>query len=116
MELLIPILKEVKSWPDGGELRRQFYLTDVNSFVAPVAVVPDMSDKDEHKLRYFQVRPRAEWAKLFGKWLEATFEGELEEIKTEEDKKTPPVPLPKKLTKKERDTKRKKTDEQEEKK
>ena len=66
-ELLRPFRKEVKEFKDGVFVRR-FYLVDVDTFLDPICVVPDIGEKD--KLRYFHVKARKEWANIFIEWLE----------------------------------------------
>ena len=66
-ELLRPFRKEVKEFKDGVFVRR-FYLVDVDTFLDPICVVPDIGVKD--KLRYFHVKARKEWANIFIEWLE----------------------------------------------
>ena len=46
---------------------RKFYLANVESIVSPLCVVPDIGGKGN---RYFQVRPKAEWAQQFIAWVE----------------------------------------------
>ena len=67
-ELLRPFRKEVKDFKDGVFVRR-FYLIDVDTFLDPICVVPDIGEKD--KLRYFHVKARKEWANDFIAWLES---------------------------------------------
>lgn len=70
-ELLMPIEKEV------GKIRRKrvtklkFYLADVEAFVEPITVVPDIGGEAN---AYFGMRQRRRWAEDFAAWLERDFE------------------------------------------
>ena len=68
-DLFIPCVKECRSKnKDGSIQRRRFYLADVEAFLQPITVIPDIGN--ENKLRYLQVKARNEWAASFTKWLE----------------------------------------------
>ena len=68
-DLFIPCVKECRSLKaDGCIQRRRFYLADVEAFLQPITVIPDIGN--ENKLRYLQVKGRHEWAATFTKWLE----------------------------------------------
>ena len=66
--LFRPFFKEVQMSNDGQMVRRKFYLGDVEAFVEPVTVIPDVGCVDI--IKYFAVLPRREWANNFTKWLE----------------------------------------------
>lgn len=68
-DLFAPILKEVKAFDDDGMVVEQkFYLADVEAFVEPVVVVPDVGSHLKHK--YFHVTPRKDWSEIFIQWLD----------------------------------------------
>ena len=92
-EMFTPIIKEVASESPEGIVVRRYYLADVEAFVSPIAVVPDIGKDDS--LRYFVLTPRKDWAKGFERWIEGPFVEEEAEINTEEDKDNPPVCVPK---------------------
>ena len=48
---------------------RQFYLADVEAFVDPVCVIPDVGNSDI--MRYLMLKPRTDWAQLFIDWVRA---------------------------------------------
>ena len=85
--ILHPLYKEVV--PPGQLEKRQFYLTDVEAFVEPICVVPDVgNDKEEHsKTRYFHVQPRKVWAQNFTKWVKNDHETDHLDDDAEEDAK-----------------------------
>ncbi len=66
-DLFVPFQKEINAAVLPA--RRRFYLADVEAFVAPVAVVPDVGSADGR--RYFRVTARSEWSEQFIQWLEA---------------------------------------------
>ena len=84
-DLLRVIRKEIASENEKGEITRQLYLADVEAFVDPICVVPDIGADD--KLRYFEVLPRKQWSDVFIKWLMAPYKEEMDELKAEEGKK-----------------------------
>jgi hypothetical protein len=52
-------------------LERKYFLVDVESFVAPVCMVPDMGGRQDG---YFRMLPRSEWLELYKKWIRAPHE------------------------------------------
>jgi len=89
------INKEV-AHDEQGSVVRQFWLADVNAFVEPVAVVPNIGHPS--KRQYFAMVPRKKWSDLFIKWLKEPHTKELEELDEVEGKKeykNPPPPLKK---------------------
>ena len=69
-DLFVPCVKEATRLNEDGTMaKRKFYLAEVEAFMEPVTVVPDMGHAN--KLRYLQVKPRKEWAAVFVEWLEA---------------------------------------------
>ena len=68
-DIFVPCVKEAKELHPNGEIaKRQFYLADVEAFLDPVAVIPDIGHAN--KLRYLQVKPRTAWAEGFVQWLQ----------------------------------------------
>ena len=68
LDLFVPIVKEM-GWDVHGNFRnRVLYLADVESFVGPLAVVPDIGN--DHIGMYFQVHSRSKWAEDFIAFLE----------------------------------------------
>jgi hypothetical protein len=95
-QMLRPLQKEIVV-PDGEAcFQRKFWLSDVEGFVSPLCVVPDINSVDI--FRYFEVQPQRDWHKVFLDWLEApTIEDDMNEMKLEEgweQYNAPPV-LPK---------------------
>jgi len=68
-ELFTPIMKEVEMNEDTTMKGRKFYLADVEAFVSPCVVIPDVGS--DYVAKYFLVTPRCEWAGNFEKWLDA---------------------------------------------
>ena len=82
-DLFRPFWKEVAAM-EGKDVTRKFYLADVDSFVAPLCVIPDVGADDI--LRYYEVKPRKDWAKFFIEWLEQPVKEEMEELERLEGK------------------------------
>ena len=62
------IFKEVDIDDDNELEERHFYLADVDAFVGPAVVVPDIGSPQLNK--YFLLKPRDEWAGVFSRWVE----------------------------------------------
>ena len=54
---------------EGRVTRRAFYLANVEAFVRPCIVIPDVGCHGEPTNEYFEVKPRSLWAKEFICWL-----------------------------------------------
>ena len=65
----IPYVKMTQSLEP--ELERKFWLVDVEAFVAPCCVIPDMGGTKDSFLR---LRPRSQWLELYVDWLKAPHE------------------------------------------
>ena len=63
------------------ELKRKFYLANVDAIVGPCSVVPDIGGA---KNAHLQVKRRKDWAKLFVLWLEAPHEEDVMEFSEDE--------------------------------
>jgi hypothetical protein len=94
-ELVREILLDCELNPDGSVLDLTFFLADVEAFVSPAMVVPNIGGP---KNSYLLVKERDEWRELFEEWLmsphtEDVFsdieesDEEEEEEETEEDEK-----------------------------
>lgn len=70
-ELLTPIMKEVGRMQRRRVKRLNFYLADVEAFVEPVTVIPDVGGAANG---YFVMRQRVKWREDFTKWLESEHE------------------------------------------
>ena len=65
-EIFVPITKEIGGLTGNFVSHRIFYLVDVESFVKPCAVIPNMGGPPNS---YFRIRSREKWHKLFADWL-----------------------------------------------
>ena len=71
-ELFVPIRKEVARFnQDGTQRDQRFYLADVEAFVAPIAVIPNI---DGPPNEYFLVKNKTEWQELYLEWLNEDFD------------------------------------------
>ena len=110
-DLFRPFRKDIVR-VDGERIIRQFYLVDVDSFMEPIIVVPDIGSVDT--LRYFQVKPRRKWHLDFIDWLETDEKEVLEKMKEEEGTEeyklewVKPPPKPKEAKSKKKEPKKKK--------
>ena len=71
-----PINTEISGIANSRVAKLKFYLADVEAFVEPVAVIPDIGGPPN---RYFVVKSRACWEEDFEQWLEKDHE-DYEEI------------------------------------
>lgn len=77
-DIFVPFRKDVgRLDKDGCVQGRKFYLADVEAFVAPLCVVPDIGSLP--RCNYFQVRPRSSWVGDFISWLEDPHEDDIME-------------------------------------
>ena len=60
-------LEAAKHDDDGNVTKRKFYVIDVESFKAPIVVVPNIGTVDE----FFLMAPRSQWSSDFIRWLVA---------------------------------------------
>jgi hypothetical protein len=67
-ELFIPIHKEVRKIHQNRVTKLKFYLADVEAFVAPLVVVPDIGGAPN---AYFLCKSREMWRKDFEEWLDS---------------------------------------------
>jgi hypothetical protein len=73
-DIFVPYEKEVASHKNGVVTGRNLYLADVNAFVSPLCMIPDIGGKTGNK--YFQVKPRSAWVSEFVAWLEDPHEND----------------------------------------
>ena len=67
-DFFIPLVLDVEGIDEDGDVTgRQFYLADVEAFVGPCSVIPNIGGAPNE---YLQVKPRREWAKMFASWLQ----------------------------------------------
>jgi len=59
---------EVSEFEDGSVTKLKFYLADVDAFMEPCAVVPNVCGPNNS---CFWLEPKARWSKLFIQWLHA---------------------------------------------
>ena len=68
-DIFVPFKKDVAALDkDGVVTGRRLFLADVEAFVSPLCVIPDIGSQP--RCKYFQVRPRSAWVKEFIAWLE----------------------------------------------
>ena len=64
--LFVPLHKKGGRIVDGAVTKLKFYLVEVEAFIGPVTVVPDIGGAPNG---YFMVKNRAEWLDEFHDWL-----------------------------------------------
>ena len=63
------ILLETEALSEEGEVvDRRYYLVDVECFVGPMVVIPNIGATP--KCKYFEMTPKAEWGEQFARWLD----------------------------------------------
>jgi hypothetical protein len=68
-DLFKEILLETEVLSDDGEVvDRRYYLVDVESFVGPMVVIPNIGATP--KCKYFEMTPKAEWGEQFALWVD----------------------------------------------
>ena len=70
-ELFIRLHTEVGAKTDGYVSELKFYLADVEAFVDPCVVIPNLGGETNS---YFWVQNRSQWTESFAKWLRAPHE------------------------------------------
>lgn len=74
-DIFVPYEKEVASTSKRGVVHgRNLYLADVNAFVSPLCMVPDVGGNPGNK--YLLVKPRSAWVSEFIAWLEDPHEND----------------------------------------
>lgn len=66
-DIFVPVTKEVGNVQDGTVTQLKFYLAEVEAFVAPMVVIPDIGGAPN---AYFYVKNRMCWREDFEDWLE----------------------------------------------
>ena len=66
-ELFVPYIKETDGIDEEGNIKRKFYLVDVESFHEPTVVIPDIGN--ENPAAMLRLRPKYEWSDQFVTWL-----------------------------------------------
>lgn len=66
-ELFVPYTKEMRDDDNPQNLKRKFYLVDVESFVAPTVVIPDIGNENQAAL--LRLLPKDDWAEQYVSWL-----------------------------------------------
>mmetsp|Transcript_1924 Transcript_1924/g.3195 ORF Transcript_1924/g.3195 Transcript_1924/m.3195 type:complete len:98 (-) Transcript_1924:61-354(-) len=70
-EIFSKVTKEVGRIKDGRVVDGIFYLANVEAFVEPIAVIPDVGG---YTNSYLQLRRRCYWREDFIKWLKHPYE------------------------------------------
>ena len=65
-DLFVPLTKEMDTTSTQEGLNLKFLLVDVEAFVKPAAVIPDIGGSPDS---YFLLKDRSEWKEDFVKWL-----------------------------------------------
>jgi hypothetical protein len=66
-ELFTVYIKETDGLDDDGNLKRKFYLVDVEAFHSPACLIPDLGNED--KAAFLRLLPKSEWSNQFSAWL-----------------------------------------------
>ena len=84
-DLFTEILLDTKELNDDGSVKeRRYYLADVESFVRPMVVIPNIGATP--KCKYLEMAPKTEWAEQFVQWVEMDYADDvLEMAPTEPD-------------------------------
>ena len=70
-ELFLPIVKEIPNAESNSLATMTFYLANVDDFVGPVTVVPNVGGQSNS---YLMLKGRPEWRKDFERWLVSPYE------------------------------------------
>ena len=82
LEIFVPIQKEVGRMRHGYVSKLKFYLADVEAFVDPIVVIPDIGGRATD---YFLLKNRTQWQELFVEWLESPPEEDIMSNDEEDD-------------------------------
>jgi len=66
-EIFVPITKDVGQMKNNKVKKLQYYLADVEAFVEPTVVIPDLGGAPN---AYFEVKTKSKWCEDFIGWLE----------------------------------------------
>jgi hypothetical protein len=78
-DLFLPIRKDHGKLVNGSAVRYKYYLADVEGFISPTVVIPDLGGQTND---YFVLKAREDWKEVFTKWL---LDGDKGDISDEED-------------------------------
>ena len=81
-DLFNPIRIDVDGMDDGITTVRRFFFADVEAFVEPIVVVPNIGGEADNM--YLEVAPRQEWAEDFEMWLKSNQDDTIEFTDDEE--------------------------------
>ena len=81
-EIFVRITKEVGGLTDNRVSHLTFYLADVEAFMEPISVIPDIGGAPND---YFVVRDRDNWKQAFSAWLHTPMNIEEEISESESD-------------------------------
>jgi hypothetical protein len=88
-DIFVPICKKVAARPNAhGGWRRVFYLVDVEAFMKPCVVVPDIGGRTGNE--FFVVKQRADWAEEYKEWLNDPHEDDVIGPEEPQSSYTPP--------------------------
>ena len=82
-DLFNPIRIDVDGMDDGKTTVRRFFFADVEAFVEPIVVVPNIGGQADNM--YLEVAPRREWAEDFEIWLKSNNDDTIEFTDEEEN-------------------------------
>jgi hypothetical protein len=81
-EIFDPIIVEASSLDARGQvLERKLYVVDVETFKAPLVVVPKLGTLHQ----YLMMRPKSQWADDFKRWIEASHRVDEEQMVADSD-------------------------------
>jgi hypothetical protein len=81
-EIFTHIIVESESLDDHGQVReRKLYVVDVDTFKAPLVVVPNVGTLHQ----YLMMTPRVQWAEDFKEWIEASHRLDEAEMEADSD-------------------------------
>jgi len=75
-ELFVPYTKETDGVDEEGNIKRKFYLVDVEAFHEPTVLIPDIGN--ENPAAMLRLRPKYEWSDQFVTWLSSEHTQEFE--------------------------------------
>jgi hypothetical protein len=67
-DLFKEIMLDTKSIGEDGDIERRYYLVEVEAFVRPMVVIPNIGGTP--KCKYFEMAPKTEWSELFATWVD----------------------------------------------
>ena len=83
-DIFTPLMLETKTLSEDGDVvDRKFYVVDVESFVRPIVVIPDIGAVP--KCQYLMMAPRSQWAEDFVEWIKVPYGVDEEEMMAAEE-------------------------------